>query len=176
MRKISNFRNTFEGDEILDKAGWMYADLFLALMVIFLATISFVPSLTKLPSTASGAVTSSVNINNLNFQNGLVITYTKFDDQELGKMSIKGLPFKQKIQNGFRIRTFSESVDNAELKWHQDLEDRYVKPLHETDWMVQLDDELPKPLKINEEIYIPEGVWHRVIKGTGELKIQVKFK
>ncbi len=91
-------------------------------------------------------------------------------------MSIKGLPFKQKIENGLRIRTFSDSVEDKELKWHQDLEDRYIKPLHETDWKIQLDDELPVNLSINEEIYIPEGIWHRLIKGSGNLKLQVKFK
>ena len=91
-------------------------------------------------------------------------------------MSIKGLPFKQKILNGIRVRSFSENVDNTELKWHQDLEDRYVKPLHTTDWMVQLDNQFPIKLKENEEIYIPEGVWHRLIKGNGDLKIQVNFK
>ena len=32
-------------EDILPQAGWMYADLFLALTVIFLATISFVPKL-----------------------------------------------------------------------------------------------------------------------------------
>jgi hypothetical protein len=32
------------GEDVTEKAGWMYADLFLALMVIFLATISFVPN------------------------------------------------------------------------------------------------------------------------------------
>jgi len=32
-----------EEENVADQAGWMYADLLLALMVIFLATISFVP-------------------------------------------------------------------------------------------------------------------------------------
>lgn len=43
-----------------DQAGWMYADLLLALMVIFLATISFVPQFldTYVPS-GSGAGNSS---------------------------------------------------------------------------------------------------------------------
>lgn len=91
-------------------------------------------------------------------------------------MNIKGLPFKQKMINGMRIRTFSENVEDKELKWHQDLEDRYIKPLNKTDWYVQLDDDLPIPLKEQDEIYIPEGVWHRLIKGSGELKLQVKFK
>ena len=33
----------FPQEDLTNQAGWMYADLFLALMVIFLATISFVP-------------------------------------------------------------------------------------------------------------------------------------
>ena len=36
-------------EDLLGLAGWMYADLFLALMVIFLATISFVPALVHNP-------------------------------------------------------------------------------------------------------------------------------
>ena len=83
----------YGNDEVLDKAGWMYADLFLALMVIFLATISFVPSLTKLPNTASGAITSTVNLDKLNFQSGLVTTYSKFD---LAAITKDVLAFKEK--------------------------------------------------------------------------------
>jgi hypothetical protein len=32
-----------------------------------------------------------------------------------------------------------------------------------------LENQLPKSL--NSKIFIPMGVWHRVIKGTGDLKI-----
>lgn len=44
-----------EKPDILGQAGWMYADLFLALMVIFLATISFVP---KIPQVALASLSS----------------------------------------------------------------------------------------------------------------------
>jgi len=44
-----------EKPDILGQAGWMYADLFLALMVIFLATISFVPKVPQLTSTTIAA-------------------------------------------------------------------------------------------------------------------------
>lgn len=37
-------RSIREQDDTTAQAGWMYADLFLALMVVFLATISFVPT------------------------------------------------------------------------------------------------------------------------------------
>ena len=73
------------------------------------------------------------------------------------------------------VREFSQDTDPMSLVWHQDNEDRLVTPLHETDWMVQLDDQLPIKLKIGEKILIPEGVWHRVIKGTGDLKVEVIF-
>ena len=85
MKRNSYIRLSENTDDVLDKAGWMYADLFLALMVIFLATISFVPSLTKLPSNASGAINNSINLDKLNFQNGLVTTYKTFNLDAISK-------------------------------------------------------------------------------------------
>ena len=41
MRKSPQER--IEEDDVTFLAGWMYADLFLAMMVVFLATISFIP-------------------------------------------------------------------------------------------------------------------------------------
>ena len=37
--------------------------------------------------------------------------------------------------------------------------------------MIQIDNELPK--QISGEVFIPMGVYHRVIKGTGDLKIKL---
>jgi len=92
--------------------------------------------------------------------------------QVIGKKYINmKLPFKEnKLKNTF-IRTFDQNIDEGELVWHRDREDRIVKPLTETDWMVQIDNELPKPL--TEEVFIPKGVYHRVIKGSGDLKIEL---
>ena len=42
MKRVRRDLETLE-ENVADQAGWMYADLLLALMVIFLATISFVP-------------------------------------------------------------------------------------------------------------------------------------
>ena len=63
-------------------------------------------------------------------------------------------------------------TDSGEFTWHRDREDRIVESIEQTDWLVQLDNELPKSL--NEKIFIPMGVWHRVIKGSGDLKIKLK--
>ncbi len=42
----------------------------------------------------------------------------------------------------------------------------------ETDWLIQLDDEIPK--KIEGQIFIPMGIYHRLIKGSGDLKIKLQ--
>ena len=78
---------------------------------------------------------------------------------------------EQKIDSSVYIRTFSETVDDSELQWHWDEEDRTVTPIEKTDWQFQFDNELP--FTITKEINIPAGVIHRVIKGSGELKVKI---
>lgn len=81
------------------------------------------------------------------------------------------LPFKEeKIGDNIYIRTFDER-DYEEFSWHRDREDRIIEPIGETDWGFQLDNELPMKL---EKVFIPKGVYHRVIKGSGTLKIKLQ--
>lgn len=86
------------------------------------------------------------------------------------------LPFQEtKLGDNEFIRVFSEDTDSGEFMWHRDREDRIIESINETDWMIQIDNELPK--KIENKIFIPMGVYHRVIKGTGDLKIKlIKLK
>lgn len=82
------------------------------------------------------------------------------------------LPFKEEIvSDNVFIREFRQDTDSGEFMWHRDREDRIIESIGETDWEIQLDDELPKV--IQGEIFIPMGVYHRVIKGTGDLKIKL---
>jgi hypothetical protein len=69
------------------------------------------------------------------------------------------------------IRTFSSIIDEMELQWHWDEEDRLVEPLNENDWQFQFDNELP--MRIYKQICIPRGVMHRVIKGTTDLVVKI---
>jgi hypothetical protein len=85
------------------------------------------------------------------------------------------LPFEQIFGDNFRIRIFSQNVDENELKWHQDEENRFIIPLHDTDWKIQLDNQLPISLIKNQVIEIPKYLWHRVIKGSNNLKIKIIF-
>lgn len=69
-------------------------------------------------------------------------------------------------------RTFESEVDPIDLKWHRDAEDRWVKATTKTDWKIQLDNQLP--VVLTEEVFIPAGAWHRLIKGDGDLVISIK--
>lgn len=81
------------------------------------------------------------------------------------------LPFKEEIKNDWYYRKFSGNLLNEELKWHWDDEDRIVVPIHESNWMIQMDDELPKPF--NKSIFIEKGKMHRLIKGDGDLELKI---
>jgi hypothetical protein len=75
------------------------------------------------------------------------------------------------VTDKYIIREFNENIDPIELLWHRDNESRTIEILGETDWKVQLDNELPTSL--NESIFIPRHHWHRVIKGNGNLKLKI---
>jgi hypothetical protein len=82
------------------------------------------------------------------------------------------LPFKEEIiSDSIFIRDFEQDTDSGDYLWHRDREDRVIESIGETDWKIQIDDELPKPIK--GKIFIPMGIYHRVIKGTGNLKIKL---
>lgn len=72
------------------------------------------------------------------------------------------------------IREFSQNINPIELMWHRDDEDRIVEIIGETDWKLQLDNQLPTSM--NEPIFIPRHEWHRVIKGTGNLLLKIYKK
>jgi hypothetical protein len=70
------------------------------------------------------------------------------------------------------IRIFSSDVESEELKWHWDEEDRIIESIGKTDWKFQFDNQLP--INIEGKLEIKKGVWHRLIKGTHDIKIKIK--
>jgi hypothetical protein len=85
----------------------------------------------------------------------------------------KDLPFEEEwISNNESIRVFKSDVFDEELKWHFDEEDRVIQCIGETDWKFQFDNNLPIELK--NPIEIKRGDYHRLIKGSGDLKISIK--
>ena len=83
-------------------------------------------------------------------------------------------PFEQIEKEGKLIRTFTPDVDSEELKWHQDLKDRKVTIIESGGWQFQMDDSVPNKLSNAEQILIPKFAWHRVIKGQGNLVVEIE--
>ena len=84
-------------------------------------------------------------------------------------------PFEEEqINENTFIRTFSADVDEMELIWHEDRENRVIKVLEGNGWKFQFDEELPIEMTDGLSISIFEGRIHRVIKGEGPLKIKLQ--
>ena len=83
-------------------------------------------------------------------------------------------PFEEeKIDEYNFIRTFPADVDEMDLIWHADKENRIITVIKGSGWKFQFDEELPIEMEDGINITIPKGVIHRVIKGKGPLKIKV---
>ena len=85
------------------------------------------------------------------------------------------LPFSQEKFENYWIRIFSKDVETGELKWHFDNENRRVTVLEGNNWMFQMDDDLPVTLKVGDIIEIPKGIYHRIKRGSNDLKIKIEF-
>ena len=57
-------------------------------------------------------------------------------------------PYTQTYDNGVIIRQFDEDVNDDELIWHRDKRTREITVLEGKDWKLQLDNQLPKELKL----------------------------
>jgi hypothetical protein len=84
------------------------------------------------------------------------------------------LPFEQYIKQGKMVRVFTPDVPADELKWHQDLKDRKVTVVEGGGWQFQMENFLPEKLTDAKQLSIPKFVWHRVIKGEGNLIIEIE--
>lgn len=82
-------------------------------------------------------------------------------------------PFnEEQINENTFIRVFSQDIHSHELVWHRDREDRIIQSIEPSNWKFQFDNQLP--IEINRTIFIPKETYHRLIKGSGELKILLK--
>ena len=81
-------------------------------------------------------------------------------------------PYTESITKEFTVREFSSNTSTFEFVWHRDKEDRVVQAMHDTDWKFQLDNDIPQVLSENK-LFIPKETYHRLIKGTGNLKVKI---
>ena len=84
-------------------------------------------------------------------------------------------PFEEeKIDQYNFIRTFPADVDEMDLIWHADKENRIITVLEGNGWKFQFDEELPIKMRKGKSISILKGRLHRIIKGNGILKINLQ--
>jgi hypothetical protein len=90
-----------EAEDATLLAGWMYADLLLGLMVIFLATISFVPIDNFVSKSLVKATYKQVD-KAFNFNRGLSLVYEKFDAKGL-EQDIEAFKKREGLDNDSEI-------------------------------------------------------------------------
>lgn len=83
-------------------------------------------------------------------------------------------PYTEVLENDYIIREFSGDVNESELIWHRDKQTREVKVLQGDGWKIQMDNRLPEELEKGNNYYIPKMEYHRLIKGKGNLLLQIK--
>ena len=71
-------------------------------------------------------------------------------------------------------RIFDLSVDNEELVWHRDKENREVRVVKGIGWQFQREDCLPILLQAGDVIQIKKEEWHRIIKGRTDLIVEIR--
>lgn len=78
-----------------------------------------------------------------------------------------------KVTQSTFTRIFSEDTAHSELVWHRDRKHRRVKVLESNGWKFQMDNQLPSPLREGDILKIDACTFHRVIKGQGNLVVEI---
>jgi hypothetical protein len=84
-------------------------------------------------------------------------------------------PYKEiQISENKKLRFFhSDVLNESELEWHRDRENRLVEVIEANGWSFQYDNELPIQLQEGDKLFIPKEHFHRVIKGNGDLVVEI---
>lgn len=83
-------------------------------------------------------------------------------------------PYKESYEEDTIIRKFSANTDSEELIWHFDFANREIYVIESGNWLLQMDNEIPKNLKNGDKLFIQSKVWHRLIKGSGDLVVEIR--
>lgn len=87
-------------------------------------------------------------------------------------MVVEAISGKPYIDEG-NIRTFDVNQPAEEYVWHRDREDRVIEVLEGQGWQLQFQNTLPFLLKEKMRFEIPEGEYHRLLKGYDNLRIKI---
>ena len=81
--------------------------------------------------------------------------------------------YKDVRQVGYFNRSISADHIDTDYVWHRDRRDRKVVPIKSDGWYIQFDNEMPIEMEEGKEIFIEKDTYHRVIKGKGNLELQI---
>jgi len=81
--------------------------------------------------------------------------------------------YKDVRQVGYFNRNISADHSDTDYVWHRDHRDRKVIPIKSNGWYIQFDNEMPIEMEEGKEIFIEKDTYHRVIKGKGDLELQI---
>lgn len=81
--------------------------------------------------------------------------------------------FETRLENDTIYRRFEGTVDESDLVWHRDHNDRQVIVKESQGWQLQFDNELPIQLEEGKTYFIQREQYHRLIKGDGNLVIEI---
>lgn len=82
-------------------------------------------------------------------------------------------PYDDVVLGDVKIRTFEENVDDAELVWHRDHNDRIVEVLEGCGWSIQFDNMLPERIDVGKRFEVKAYEYHRLLKGSGRLTLKI---
>ena len=82
--------------------------------------------------------------------------------------------FERSIYSKIFTRVFKENVNDEQLIWHKDKNDRVIKVIYGTGWKLQYDNQIPFELVPGQNYHINKEEFHRLHKGNSELKIEIK--
>ena len=82
-------------------------------------------------------------------------------------------PYQEIQQGEITVRIFKKDVQDDELVWHRDREDREVRVVKGRGWQFQREDCLPILLREGDTIQIKKEEWHRIIKGNSDLIVEI---
>lgn len=83
---------------------------------------------------------------------------------------------EERISANSFYRIFSKDVLLDELVWHRDRASRVITIIEGEGWLLQLDNQLPIELKVGDKYSIPAYTYHRIKRGTSDLKIFIQEK
>ncbi|MEJ6761083.1 MAG: hypothetical protein QNK54_03695 [Candidatus Planktophila sp.] len=102
----SRKRTRHEEEDATEQAGWLFADSFLALMVIFLATISFVPDIKNVEDTVN------------NYTKALTLTYTQYDPVKI-QSDISGFISREGLDGSSEV-VFARIIGGAPIQQNEE--------------------------------------------------------